>query len=162
MKPQSRGLYHCREQSSWKSCSKASEWCSSKRKTEASCENTCGFAVQCGKHLGLKTFKCSNITSENTTFADLSPKASKSLETQKQTIWTKPRFHIKTFTSFKNRLHSNTLQTQPHVCFPENSLPACRDRANPTLLTVLLLPSHLKPHNIIKLFQTYVANAADP
>lgn len=29
MKLQSPGPYHCREQSSWKSCSKASEWCSS-------------------------------------------------------------------------------------------------------------------------------------
>lgn len=32
MKRQSPGPYHCRERSSWKSCSKASEWCSSTRK----------------------------------------------------------------------------------------------------------------------------------
>lgn len=82
-------------------------------------------------------------------FTDLPSKTSKSLEVSKQTIYTEPKFHIN---KLIKRLYAHILHILPHACFLQNSLTACVDGANLTLSPTLLLPNHLKPRKVTKLF----------
>lgn len=156
MKRQSPGLYHCRERSSWKSCSKASEWCSSTWKHKETVKE--------------KTLYGYSGDSRIQGYMDIQDIQALKHDLRKQPEQISPQTHAnpwkcrntpfkwsQNLTSKLQQASEKNIYTQIycrhcHVAhFLQNSLTVCGDRVNLTHSVMLFLPNCLKPHNKTKL-----------